>query len=120
MVWKAVRVSEWKKKVWMVKRCKWSVNASLSYQSQIEHCHAGELRLSDSEKKSSSLASKVNSLKEEGTNAISINTKENNIIEVIPESEELGFVGIPNEINIDILKDNLEKIYRSNSHSNED
>ncbi len=51
----------------------------------------------------------VNSLSEEGTNAISINTKENNIIEVIPESKELGFVGIPHRINIDILKSNVEK-----------
>ncbi len=51
----------------------------------------------------------VDSLKEKGTNAISINTKENNIIEVIPESKELGFVGIPNEINIEIIKENLKK-----------
>ena len=51
----------------------------------------------------------VDSLKREGTNAISINTKENNIIEVIPESKELGFVGIPHHINIDILKNNVEK-----------
>ena len=45
----------------------------------------------------------VNSLKKKGTEAISINTKENNIIEVIPESEELGFVGKPKKINNDIL-----------------
>ena len=45
----------------------------------------------------------VNSLKKKGTEAISINTKENNIIEVVPESEELGFVGKPNKINNDIL-----------------
>ena len=45
----------------------------------------------------------VASLKKKGTEAISINTKENNIIEVIPESEELGFVGKPNKINNDIL-----------------
>ncbi len=51
----------------------------------------------------------VNSLKEEGINAISINTKENNIIEVIPESKELGFVGIPDQINVNILKENLGK-----------
>ena len=47
----------------------------------------------------------VNSLKEKGTKAISINTKKNNIIEVIPETKELGFVGKPNKINIDIIKD---------------
>ena len=45
----------------------------------------------------------VKSLREIGTEAISINTKENNIIEIIPEAEELGFVGIPKKINNDIL-----------------
>jgi acetylglutamate kinase len=45
----------------------------------------------------------VASLKKKGTEAISIHTKENNIIEVIPESEELGFVGKPKKINNDIL-----------------
>ena len=45
-----------------------------------------------------------NSLSEEGSKAISINTKENNIIEVIPEAEELGFVGKPNKINIDLIE----------------
>ena len=51
----------------------------------------------------------VDSLKKKNTKAISINTKENNIIEVTPEIEELGFVGIPNKINIDILKNNIKK-----------
>jgi len=45
----------------------------------------------------------VKSLKEIGSEAVSINTKENNIIEVLPEAEELGYVGIPNKINNDIL-----------------
>ena len=45
----------------------------------------------------------VASLKKKRTEAISINTKENNIIEVVPESEELGFVGKPKKINNDIL-----------------
>ena len=45
----------------------------------------------------------VKSLKKIGSEAISIHTKKNNIIEVIPESEELGFVGIPNKINDEIL-----------------
>ena len=45
----------------------------------------------------------VASLKKKGTEAISIHTKENNIIEVIPESEELGFVGKPKKINNGIL-----------------
>ena len=47
----------------------------------------------------------VNSLIEKGSNAVSINTKKNNVIEVIPEAEELGFVGKPSKININIIKD---------------
>ena len=47
----------------------------------------------------------VNSLKEKGSKAISINTKINNIISVIPEKEELGFVGIPDKINANIIED---------------
>ena len=47
----------------------------------------------------------VNSLVEKGANAVSLNTKKNNAIEVIPEAEELGFVGIPNKINVNIIKD---------------
>ena len=35
----------------------------------------------------------VTSLKEKGTKSISIHTKKNNIIKIIPEAEELGFVG---------------------------
>tara|TARA_B100000401_G_scaffold359569_1_gene257153 strand:+ start:125 stop:973 length:849 start_codon:yes stop_codon:yes gene_type:complete len=45
----------------------------------------------------------VNSLKAKKSEAISIHTKNNNIIEVTPEEKELGFVGIPNKINRDIL-----------------
>ncbi len=51
----------------------------------------------------------VDSLKEKGIKAISINTKENNVIEVIPESEDLGFVGKPNKINNEIINKVLEK-----------
>ena len=51
----------------------------------------------------------VSSLKKIGSNAISINSKENNIIEVTPESEELGFVGMPNKINVNILNDTIKK-----------
>ncbi len=50
----------------------------------------------------------VNSLIEKGSNAVSINTKKNNVIEVIPEAEELGFVGNPNKINTNIIKDIIE------------
>ena len=53
----------------------------------------------------------VRSLEKRGSKAISINTKNNNIIDVDPESSELGYVGIPKKINVDIinkiLNDNL-------------
>jgi len=45
----------------------------------------------------------VNSLKKHGTQAISIHTKKNNIIKVIPEDKELGYVGIPKEVNSSII-----------------
>ena len=51
----------------------------------------------------------VSSLKKMGSEAISINTKKNNIIEVIPEAKELGFVGIPAKIDIDVIKNIIEK-----------
>jgi len=50
----------------------------------------------------------VSSLKLNGSEAISIHSKNNNIIEIIPEAKELGFVGIPNKIDEDILKDILK------------
>ena len=37
--------------------------------------------------------------KKKNTEAVSIHTKKNNVIEIIPESIELGFVGKPNKIN---------------------
>ena len=51
----------------------------------------------------------VSSIKKMGSEAISINTKKNNIIEVIPEAEELGFVGTPDKINIGFIKDTVNK-----------
>ena len=51
----------------------------------------------------------VNSLKEKETEAISINTKNNNIIEVLPEAEELGFVGIPKKIDSSFLINIIKK-----------
>ena len=41
----------------------------------------------------------VKSLNKQGLKAVSINTKNKNIISVHPESEELGFVGVPEKIN---------------------
>ena len=51
----------------------------------------------------------VSSLSEKGIKAISLNTQENNVINVMPESEELGFVGIPDKINVDIIKDKINQ-----------
>ena len=45
----------------------------------------------------------VNTLKKNACEAASITTKENNIISVKPERKELGFVGIPTEIKINVL-----------------
>ena len=45
----------------------------------------------------------VQSLEKKGSKAISIHSKNNNVIEVISESKELGFVGIPNKIDNEIL-----------------
>ena len=47
----------------------------------------------------------VSSLKKKGLKAISINSKINNAINVIPDKEELGFVGVPDKINSNIIKD---------------
>jgi len=53
----------------------------------------------------------VSSLRDLNAKAISLNTKENNVIEIQPESKELGFVGIPNKINIEFIKEKInEKI----------
>ncbi len=51
----------------------------------------------------------VSYLNEKGANAISLNTKENNVIQVVPESEELGFVGIPSKININLIKSKIDE-----------
>ncbi len=46
----------------------------------------------------------VDSLKKFGTDAVSIHTKKNNIIKVSPEAKELGFVGIPNKIDNNLIE----------------
>ena len=51
----------------------------------------------------------VSALKKRGLDAISINTKANNIIKILPEKEELGFVGIPDKIDTNIIKDIIDK-----------
>ena len=51
----------------------------------------------------------VSSLEKKGTKAVSIHTKKNNVIEVLRDAPELGFVGTPSKINneiiLDIIKD---------------
>ena len=49
----------------------------------------------------------VSSLKKLGSEAVSFHTKTNNVIEVEPEREELGFVGIPNKINDNLIQNTL-------------
>ena len=51
----------------------------------------------------------VSALKKKGLEAVQINTRNNNIINVTPEKEELGFVGIPDKINTDIIKNIIDK-----------
>ena len=51
----------------------------------------------------------VNSLKKLGSETASFHSKNNNIIEVEPEREELGFVGIPKKINLSLIEDALNK-----------
>ena len=50
----------------------------------------------------------VNSLNKKGSKAVSINTKSKNIINVSPENEELGFVGIPEKINNNTINELIE------------
>ena len=45
----------------------------------------------------------VKSLEEKGTKGVPINTKNNNVIHVDPESSELGFVGVPKKIESHVI-----------------
>ena len=47
----------------------------------------------------------VESLNIKNSEATQINSKKSNVINVVPESKELGFVGIPKRINTEIIKD---------------
>ncbi len=51
----------------------------------------------------------VKSLEVKGTKGVSINTKNNNVIHVDPESSELGFVGVPKKIESDVINKILNK-----------
>ena len=50
----------------------------------------------------------VNSLNKKGSKAVPINTKNKNIIVVSPENKKLGFVGVPEKINNNIIKDMIK------------
>ena len=45
----------------------------------------------------------IQNLSSKGSESVSIHTKNNNIIEVIPEAKELGFVGIPTNIKKEVI-----------------
>ena len=47
----------------------------------------------------------VESLNNKSSGATQINSKTSSVINVVPENKELGFVGIPKRINIEIIKD---------------
>ena len=47
----------------------------------------------------------VESLNNKNSEATQINSKKTNVINVVPENKELGFVGIPKKINTEIIKD---------------
>ena len=51
----------------------------------------------------------VNSLIKKGSKAVSVNSKKNNIISVVPDKQELGFVGIPDKIDINTIKNMIGK-----------
>ena len=51
----------------------------------------------------------VQNLKKLGSNAVSFHTKKNNIIEVKPERKELGYVGIPNKINSQLIENAINQ-----------
>ena len=51
----------------------------------------------------------VDSLKKKGSEAVTITSKTNNVINVVPDNKELGFVGIPDSINIEYLREIINK-----------
>ena len=51
----------------------------------------------------------VDSLNKKGSKGVSINTKQNNVINVIPDKPELGFVGIPQTIDVKIIRNIIDQ-----------
>jgi len=51
----------------------------------------------------------ASSLKKLGSQTVMFHTKSDNIIEVEPEREELGFVGVPNKINDNLIRNALNE-----------
>ena len=50
----------------------------------------------------------VESLNNKSSEATQINSKKSNVINVVPENKELGFVGIPKKINTEIIKNLID------------
>ena len=51
----------------------------------------------------------VDSLNKKGSKGVSINTKKNNVINVIPDKPELGFVGVPQTIDVKIIRNIIDQ-----------
>ena len=51
----------------------------------------------------------MDSLNKKGSKGVSINTKKNNVINVIPDKPELGFVGIPQTIDVKIIRNIIDQ-----------
>ncbi|MBA1339250.1 MAG: acetylglutamate kinase [Pelagibacterales bacterium] len=51
----------------------------------------------------------VLALNKKSCKSVSINTKNKNVIDVTPEKKELGYVGIPKNINIEIINEIIDK-----------
>ena len=51
----------------------------------------------------------IDSLQKKGVQAVPITSKINNVINVLPDNKDLGFVGIPDNINVDFLKNVISK-----------
>ena len=51
----------------------------------------------------------VSNLNKLGSKAVSLHSQKNNIIEVTPERKELGYVGIPNKINSQLIENTINQ-----------
>ena len=51
----------------------------------------------------------VESLNKKGSKGVSINTKKNNVINVIPDKPELGYVGVPQKIDVKVIRNIIDQ-----------